>query len=710
MKIRALMVGWLIGMLVGCTPTPEQSPIPAVISSPTPVVDVAMPESVGRAFLEAWQREDYAAMYTFLAPSLQAGLAQPDFELAYRHALATTTTISVVTTPRLLGVEAERAWVDFDVTWETALFGALQASNRLALVQEAGRWWVDWRRETIWPDLAGGAAFAVEYQTPPRANIYDRQGAGLAIASTLVTVGVIPGQIQDETAVLTALSAVLGEPPEELHLAYAGQPATWFIPLGEISGEESLAYANSLNLPGIERRERTGRLYPDGVGAHVVGWISPIPAEQLEDYRRQGYRDDALVGIAGVEAWGEAVLAGKNGGRLSLVDANGAYLRGVAESRPQRGRAIYLTLNRAFQQQVEQILGDRRGAVVALDVHSGAILALVSSPRFDNNIFIRSTDELQRSAVLNDPQRPLLNRATQGVYPCGSVFKVVTIAAGLEAGGLTAGSTFYCPGYWDGLGSANRKVCWRESGHGTITLADALTASCDVTFYEVGRLLDGAGQAVLPTYGRAFGLGVTTGLTEVPEVSGLMPDPDWKLETYQESWTTGDTVNLAIGQGFLLVTPLQVARLMAAVANGGTLYRPYLVDRISTGSNLPEQMTSPQAQGRLPISAEHLAQIQAALLGVTTRSIGTATGRFAGLSVSVAGKTGTAQAPGETAQPHSWFAGYFPADQPEVALVVMVENAGEGSSVAAPLFRQVVEAYYGLPLTPLPEIQAAEGD
>nr|HID12356.1 penicillin-binding protein 2 [Anaerolineae bacterium] len=190
---------------------------------------------------------------------------------------------------------------------------------------------------------------------------------------------------------------------------------------------------------------------------------------------------------------------------------------------------------------------------------------------------------------------------------------------------------------------------------------------------------------------------------------GLMPDPGWKASARGEPWWVGDTVNIAIGQGYLLVTPLQVARMMAAVANGGTLYRPYVVERIGPAEDVaPEQVHQPQAVGTLPISPEHLAAVQEALLGVTTKSIGTAPHRFAGLSIPVAGKTGTAEVGGPDTMPHSWFAAYAPADSPEIAIVVMVENAGEGSTVAAPLVRQVVEAYYGLPLSPLPP-QAEEG-
>lgn len=710
-SIRLLSL--LLWLLVACTPTlpgegPATAPVPPLEPSatpfPTPNLDIHASETLGRAYLSAWEEANYAEMYTLLAPSLRAGLAQSDFEQAYLTPFNSTTGISITAIPQTLELDQDQAWVDFTTTWYTGLFGNLQSDNRLNLIKENGQWWVNWRRDTIWPGLGDDIAFAAEYQIPPRANIYAQDDAGLAVPVTLVTVGVIPNQITDEAAVLAALAQVLGMPSEEIQAEYAGQPAHWYVPIGEITGEESLANDVLLTLPGIERRDRVGRLYPlEGVGAHVVGWISSIPAERYTEYRQRGYRGDETVGISGLEAWGESILAGRNGGRLYIANADGEYVRGLAERKPERGRAIHTTLDRDLQSAAEQVLGDRRGAIVAIDVHTGAILALTSGPRFDSNIFVRPTDELQRQYLLNDPNHPLVNRAIQGQYPTGSVFKIVTLAAALEAGGMTAESPFYCPGYWDGLGIPNRKFCWLETGHGAIVLKDALTASCNVTFYEVGKLLDAKDMELLPTYGRSFGFGQKTDLQELVEAEGLIPTPAWKKDTYQMGWGTGDTVNLAIGQGYLLATPLQVARAVAAVANGGTLYRPYLVERIDGNQEISEQVTTPVAMGRLPISQENLRTIQEAMLGVTTAPLGTATHRFAGLGIQVAGKTGTAEPANDTDLPHSWFAGYYPADNPEVAMAIVVENAGEGSSVAAPMFRQILEIYYGLPLTPLPD-------
>jgi penicillin-binding protein 2 len=701
-----------IDTTIPSAPKTTHTVIPTITTAPTAITDIASSENVGRTFLTAWEEENYSTMYELLAPSLRTGLSQNDFEQAHRAPLNITTAISITLAPQTLSVDGNQAWIEFDEIWHTGMFGDIKNHNQLDLIKENDEWWINWRKHTIWPELTDGNTFAVEYQIPPRANIYDRNNAGLATPVTIVTIGLIPEQIEDEPAVLGALTQILAMTIEEIQALYLGQPSNWYIPIGDITGEQSLTYDELLSQPGIERRERTGRLYPlNGTGAHVTGWVSPIPAEAYENYRQRGYRGDERVGISGLEAWGESILAGQNGGRLYIVNQEGEYVQGLAERQPIRGHAIHTTLDRDLQHYAEQMLGNRRGAVVALDIRTGAVLALTSGPHFDNNIFIRPSDDYARQIVLNDPNRPLLNRAVQGLYPSGSVFKIVTLAAGLEAGNLTAHSGFTCPGYWDGLGSPNRKFCWSETGHGNITLKDALSASCNVTFYEVGKLLHNAGEDILPTYGKAFGLGQMTGLPELPEAEGLMPDAAWKKDIYHTAWATGDAVNLAIGQGYLLVTPLQIARMVAAVANGGTLYRPYIVERIAEGNGQPEQFTLPQAVGQLPISPDNLAIIQDAMLGTTTQAFGTVTHRYAGLGIPIAGKTGTAEGAHENDEPHSWFAGYFPANDPEIAMVIVVENAGEGSTVAAPMFRQIVEAYHNLPITPLPEpSEAPTGD
>jgi len=375
-------------------------------------------------------------------------------------------------------------------------------------------------------------------------------------------------------------------------------------------------------------------------------------------------------------------------------------------------RSVYLTVEHAFQQQVEELLGERRGSVVVLDVHTGRVLALATWPRFDPNAFAEGIDPIAWSTLANDPGRPLLNRPIQGQYPAGSTFKIITMGTIMERGGVPPTKTYSCPGVWNKLGWP--MTCWLKSGHGTVDLVRALTVSCDVTFYQVGYDLSFIDMDALPSYAREFGFGEPTGLGLVPdgdwdplgEVSGLVPGDAWKRQVYGDGWSTGDTVNLAIGQGFLLVTPLQMARMVAAVANGGTLYRPQIVSKVAAAADQPEIVFEPERVGRLPITDATLQAIRTGLEGVTTQPGGTATHRFVDFPYAVAGKTGTAQNEGEL--PHAWFVGYLPAEDPEIAIVAMVENSGEGSTYAAPLFRQVAAAYYGVEQE-VPEVEG-QGD
>jgi penicillin-binding protein 2 len=690
-------------------------PVPTTIPPP-PTATAELPGAEGTvdAFLRAWEAGDYGTMYAWITPNTQAAVDPEAFTSRYVNSMTAAGVISVTAELRSVLQQDKLAQAVYSLTWHTALVGDLQADAEMELAFEGGHWGVIWNEGLVWPDLFGGYLMYMDYQIPTRANIYDRDGLGLAVDSRLVSIGVIPGQISDETALLNALSAVTGLPPSEVQAKYAGQSLDWYVPIGDVSIEVAQSYREALETTnGLVLKEKEARYYPEeGAAPHVVGYVGLIPAEQLDDYRINGYRGDEWVGVAGLEAWGESVLSGRPGVTLRVVTPDGRTHRTLAETELVVSRPIYTTLQREFQLKVQEILGDRIGAIVVLDANSGAVLAMASGPGFDPNTFILPSAETERNVLLSDLRCPLLNRATQGAYPLGSVFKIVTMAAALEAGGYTPDSLYTCTGTWSELGPGAVKKDWLEGGHGTITLVQGLERSCDPYFYHLGLSLANVGFEVLPEYARAFGLGQPTGIVGVAEVGGLVPDPAWKLENQGEGWVTGDSVNLAIGQGFLTVTPLQVTQYVAAVANGGTLYRPRVVDRMGAApdGSTPETVSEPQVVGVLPLSEENLNAIRRGMEGATQRAGGTATHRFYGLTIPVAGKTGTAQVPGETSLPHSWFTGYAPSNchalpegcEEQIAVTVMIENAGEGSSVAAPIFRQVIEAYFGLPQTPLP--------
>ena len=717
-------------------PSPDTpGPGATIAPSPTPTEFAPGADGVATAYLTAWESDDMLGMYSLLSRTSQAMLDKATFAERYREAQREATVLEVATRPLALLHLGNHAEVAFQLTWKTALLGDIEREMTMPLVHEDGRWAVSWSDALILPELGGGNSLRLEHHIPARANIYDVNGLGLAVEDTAVTLGVVPGNIDDETTLLWLLNQIMALPPEDIQARYASAEPDWYVPLGDVPQDAVAPHLDALrpfiDAGGLQLRERKTRLYRDGgVAPHVTGYTNAIPAEELDEWLAQGYRIDERIGISGLEAWGESYLGGGRGGTLYLVSPNGDQLGTIAEVLARANRSIYTTLDKEFQMAVELALADAieshpdgsTGAAVVIRVDSGQILALASYPDYDPNLFdpINPAAASGLHLLLNDPSRPLVNRVTQGTYPPASVFKIVTMSAALLSGAYLPDTRYTCTGTWSGLGPNWIKGDWLEGGHGNITLRQALTFSCDPYFYEVGLTLDQVDSFLIPNTARAFGLDSPTGITGLLEDDGTIPDPEWKLSTYGEGWGRGDTVNMAIGQGFVSVTPLQIVNMLAAVANGGTLYRPQVVNRIGGGSSAPEEILEPQIIGELPLSAEQLAIIQESLHGVTTQTGGTAVHRFQNIIIPVAGKTGTAEVPPSyradgslNEEPTAWFAGYAPAaptlgqseipDKPEIAIAVVIEHAGEGSAVAAPIFRRLVEIYYDIqPLAPYP--------
>jgi len=639
-------------------------------------------------------------MYALLAPSAMATISADKFISRYRaiadEASITALTASVTSVQRTL---AAAAVVSFILTVDTRLAGQFQIENRLDLAYAGQRWGVEWASKTIFPMLLRDNLVHMFIQTPSRGSILDRRDRPLAAEGQVVEVGVVTGQIKDEAQLLAALSALLGLSEGSIQARYqaAGRP-DWFMPVGEITPEaaqfnKSLLSADS----GIVWREKAVRMYPyGGMASHVIGYLAEVDAAGLALLEPKGYRSGDLVGAFGLEAWGEQYLAGGRGGTLAIISQEGRIVWTLAERPAQTSQNIHTAMNLDLQLAVESILGQRVGAIVAVEVNTGEVLAMASYPGFNPQVLTGGATSGQWQALLGDAQRPLLNRAVAGIYPPGSAFKIVTLSAALDALGLNARSPFYCAGRWDGLDDGAMRYCWLKTGHGPINLFEGMVQSCDTVFWEVGKALNEVDPMALSRYARGFGLGAATGIKELDEAQGLIPDPEWKRQNYsgaEQAWLPRDAVNMAIGQGDVLVTPLQMASLCAAVANGGTLFRPRLVRRVGTALGADLQAFAPEASGRLPVSAVELQLVQSAMESVVIR--GTASNAFRGASVRMAGKSGTAEAPpGET---HAWFVGYAPADAPQIAVAVVLEHGGEGGGKAAPLFRQVVESYLALP-------------
>jgi penicillin-binding protein 2 len=632
-------------------------------------------------------------MYGLLTPESQLGLAFDQFQNHYTHALTEATVKQVATQLQSLLHTGDQAAATFRSNWQTNLFGILTADNQMRLKFSAGRWWVEWQPTLVLPQLGQGVNLTFLSQQPTRGNIYDKNAHALATQGQMVTVGIIPKDLKDGPTVLAQVSALTKVPPDKIQTKIDAARPDWFVPVGEISFETSLEYDSLLvSLPGVDRRAREVRAYPDGeTAAHIIGYMGAIPAERLPEYQTQGYRGDELVGLAGVEAWAERDLAGQRGGRLVTLSPANEVLSELATLTARAGSSVYLTLDTLFQAAVEQLLGQRMGAIVVIDPKTGALHALASYPRFKPAVFTTGFDVDAWAKLYTSAKQPLLNRATQGVYPPGSVFKIVTMSAALEAGGFKPEDSFTCTGRWTGLGQGFEKKCWLERGHGQISLLDGLTQSCDVVFYEVGLALHRLNPQLLPNWARAFGLGLPTHLLGLTESVGIVPHDDWTQTNLNQPLFEGDAVNTAIGQGYMQSTPLQIARLLAAVANGGQLLRPRVVDRVVAVDGT-ERPLAPEVSGALPLKPENLALIRRSLEAVVSGAQGTARAAFNGIPYTVAGKTGTSESGQKN--PHAWFAGYAPAEDPRVAIAVILEYAGEGSKEAAPLFRQVLEAFF----------------
>ncbi len=707
---------------VTATPLPTSTPIPTEI----PVQEDA--SGIGRAFFRAWEDGDYLGMYSLLAPQSQALVSSTDFVQIYQESMTTAAVQTISSQPLSMFQEGSEAEFEVQVTWETAVVGNIIREHTVPLVYEGGRWGIVWDETLILPELEAGTRLYMDYRIPSRANIYDVNGLALAYQGNVIGLAVIPGQIEDEEGLLALLSQMLNQTPEEIYGRYADYQPDWLAPIGEVREEVMQEYAVALQ-PYIGKglappSTRLARLYTEeGVAPHIIGYTGYISAEELDAYKAQGYRGDEQIGRAGLEKWGEDYLNGERGGTLTIVGAGGEYITTVQESDPVQARSLYTTIDRDFQTAVEQALADAiqsrpvddfgnligaAGSIVVMDVNTGAIRAMASYPTYNPAIFdsVRLDAAAELGAILSDPAKPLLNRATQGAYPAGSTFKIITMAAALNSGVYTPETRYTSTGSWNRLGDNFVKYDWPEDGlgHGTVSLSTALTVSCNSCFYDVGYNLNEIDVDFFPSTAQRFGLGVPTGI-QIAEAEGTIPSPEWKATNLGEVWLPGDAVNMAIGQGFVEVTPLQLVDVIAAVANNGRLYQPTLIDRIGAGGGAPEEPWPTALRGELPVTQDNLAAIQNSMWRVANdETWGTATHRFVDLPITVAGKTGTAEAPPGSS--HAWFAGYAPAGEgaePEIAIVVMIEHAGEGSVVAAPIFRRIIELYYNItPPTPYP--------
>jgi penicillin-binding protein 2 len=697
-------------------------------AAPTPI-NLSTADGAAQAYLNAWQAGDYAAMYALLSPSVQAQYTPEVLAALYTDAMTKMTAqgITLDVDMARIGVTPTTARLPFAVTYETVALGPLTRDLALSLTLEGTTWTVLWDPSVILPEMAGGKVLDLTVEAPDRANIYDRNGLWLVQSnSPTATVNVTPslvGDEEEEADLLDILSRALRMPQSMIKANYSGNGPTYEQPLavGDIDQEvldeiwPNLYRYEAISIAG----GKFGRRNYYNLAPHILGYTSFIPEAQLQEYVAKGYAVDAIVGITGLELSQENILAGQRGGTLSACMPDGTLCTEIASRASEPALNVYTTLDRELQTITQDALEDayRAGsltwapeaggaAAIVMDVKTGEILAIASYPYFDANVFNPNNgNPMLTNNYLNaigaDPRRPYFNRTTSGAQPPGSIFKIVTLAATLDSGVYGPEETYTCNGVWDEY-SGGTRLDWKEEGHGEINLIEALMGSCNPWFYRMGLAMGEQDFNILPDMAKGFGLGAPTGI-EIDEEAGVVPDPAWMQQTMGEEWSLDDSINMAVGQGNLLVTPIQMVNVTSAIANGGTLYRPHLVKAIGPAFEAPTNVVDPQVSGTIPVTEQAINYIREGMLGVTTIvDLGTAENRVGGMQITTGGKTGTAQV-SSGAQPIAWYTGYAPFDDPEIAVIIMVENGGQGSTIASPIFRRIVEMWYGLRVFGWPE-------
>jgi len=547
----------------------------------------------------------------------------------------------------------------------------------------------------------------------PRGRILDRHGRELVTNRPTMAVVVAPSAKDDEK-LLARLSTVLNMPVADIKervssvrqapLAY--RTVAIDVPMTAVS----YLSEHEVDFPGVEVRTQAVRKYPQGVlAAHVLGYAGEVSQSELDSVDSP-YQYGDTVGKAGAEKSFESVLQGDRGRQLIEVDAVGRPRRVILDSDPVAGHDVVLTIDSKVQSIAEKALADaltdahkdkftkaRAGAAIAIDTRSGEIIAMASLPTYDPELFLGGISTKNWEALTSkESEFPLTNRAIMAQYPAASTFKAMTGLAGLEAGVTTPGSTYECEGKWVGMGEQWKKYCWDHGGHGTESFMEGIKDSCDVVFYEIGYRFYKDKDEKLQKFARRFGFGSKNGIDLPGEVSGRIPDAAWKSkynENYPEyqRWLPGDTVNLAIGQGDLLVTPLQLADAYAGIANNGKVMKPHVIKQVLDPQGKPVLSASPEVAFDTKTSKRNLSSMKSALVSVTED--GTGRGAFVGFPVEVAGKTGTAQVTGK--DDLALFVGFAPAEKPRYCVVVVVEQGGHGGSVAGPAARQILAACLG---------------
>ncbi len=565
-------------------------------------------------------------------------------------------------------------------------------------------WNLQIREGPYYRDLSENNRTRSVIMEPARGLIYDRNGVLLANNVPSFTLYVSLEDVTDREGLIRQLTNLLGldEALIRKKLTARGSKQLPRKVKDRLTlREATLIESHRLDLPGVMVQVESQRNYPGGTTAsHLLGYVGEVSPEQLEKPEFSELHQGSVVGQYGVEKFFDRLMRGQAGQKSIEVDAIGHEKRTVVVEQPHAGDNLYLTIDVRLQKVAENLLGEESGAIVALDPRTGDVLAMASRPGFDPNVLSRELTPKQWAEIVQDEGRPLNNRASQGQYPPGSVYKVMMAAAALETKTVTPSTTIFCNGGYQ----FGRRLYhdWKAGGHGSVDLRHALVQSCDVYFYTVGQRM---GIETMASFAHQFGLGEETGIELPSERIGIVPSEAWKRKAKNEPWLPGETISASIGQGYVNVTPLQMASLIGTVANDGAMFRPRLVQAVMDRATGELQRRPAVLKRTLNLRPGILPVIKEALAGVVKE--GTATKAQSAL-VTIAGKTGTAQMTALRTGPekdipkkfrdHAWFVAFAPVEAPTIAVAVLGEHMGHGGSASAPLAKELIETYVKLNL------------
>lgn len=657
---RAARARWLAGLfflgavLAACEPGPPS------------------PEPVAIEYARSWEKGDVRQMWDLLSADSQQRVGAAGFIERLPRIAQEMTVMSLEAKPgqalhpRLPSgsPDPRKATVPLTVTYKTAKVGTLTRETKLNLVMDgekaAARWRIDWTPEAILPGLTQGRLVRMTRLPTTRGRIIARDGTELATFADGTQVGVVPGQIRNEAGLLQSLSQILGLKAEDIKAKYT---QSWVKPDTYVAIRSLRDVTNDARLrlsviEGVQLRPERVRAYPSGLIPQIVGTTAEATAEDAAKQAARGIEPGDVIGKSGLEASLDEYLLGRPGSRLAIVDEGERQVELLAETPAVPGLDAVLALDPKMQRTAEAALGTQKGAVVVEDAWSGEILVLATSPLGDD-----------------------FHRAVFGQYPAGSSFKMVTSAAALRAGVLKPGELVDCPYRWTGYGPQWLQVNNVRQDLGPIDLRTALARSCNTFYYELGKRLNERDPSLLPNTAKSFGLGRATDIEFVVESPGLVPSPDWKRQRFANDpanavWNPGDATNLAIGQGFLLATPLQMANYAAAVANDGIVWQPRLVVELRDRAGNVTKTFPRKELRRADTKPTDLAAIRDGMRAVVADPVGTVYFPFRGYEVAVAGKSGTAET-GTAGRVDAWFVGFAPFDAPRLAIATVYERFPE---------------------------------